>query len=132
MDRVQGGKDESVTDVGPLDISQFSGPGYRGCRMLGEIDFTSTGPVQATLNGMILPGGGTVVVDLSGVDFIDSSGLGALVQANRIAAERGNRFVVVASPPVRRLLTVTALDTVLDTYDDLAAAEAAILAGQPS
>jgi anti-anti-sigma factor len=115
-----------VNDVGPLEIAQFSGPGYRGCRLTGEIDFTSTGPVQATLSGMILPGGGTVVVDLSGVDFIDSSGLGALVQANRIAQERDTRLMVVASLPVRRLLTVTALDTVLDTYDDLATAEQAI------
>jgi anti-anti-sigma factor len=117
-----------VNEVGPLEIAQFSGPGYRGCRMTGEIDFTSTGPVQATLSGMILPGGGTVVVDLSSVDFIDSSGLGALVQANRMARERRTRLILVASPPVRRLLRVTALDTVLKTVDSLAEAERFIAA----
>ena len=115
-----------MNDVGPLDIAHFSGPGYRGCRLTGEIDFTSTGPLQVTLNGMILPGGGTVVVDLSGIEFIDSSGLGALIGANRIAKERGTRLVLVASAAVRRLLQVTALDTVLDAYDDLPAAEATI------
>jgi anti-sigma B factor antagonist len=115
-----------VNDAGPLDIVQFSGPGYRGLRLTGEIDFTSTGPVQATLNGMILPGGGTVVIDLSGVEFIDSSGLGALVQGNRTAKERATRLILVTSPPVRRLLQVTALDTVLESVDDLAAAERAI------
>lgn len=113
-----------MTDLGPLEILQFSGPGYRGCRLIGEIDFTSTGPLQATLNAMILPGGGTVVVDLGGVDFIDSSGLGALVQADRIANERETRLIVVPSPAVRRLLRVTALDTVLETAADLLAAEA--------
>lgn len=113
-----------MTDLGPLEIVQFSGPGYRGCRLTGEIDFTSTGPLQATLNAMILPGGGTVVVDLGGVDFIDSSGLGALVQANRIANERDTRLILVPSPAVRRLLRVTALDTVLETAADLPAAEA--------
>jgi anti-sigma B factor antagonist len=113
-----------VTDLGPLEIAQFSGPGYRGCRLTGEIDFTSTGPLQATLSAMILPGGGTVVVDLSGVDFIDSSGLGALVQADRIANERDTRLILVPSPAVRRLLRVTALDTVLETVADLPAAEA--------
>jgi anti-anti-sigma factor len=121
-----------VDDVGPLEIAQFSGPGYRGCRLTGEIDFTSAGPVQATLSGMILPGGGTVVVDLSGVDFVDSSGLGALVQANRMARERGTRLILVASPPVRRLLRVTALDTVLETVDSLAAAEQSVAAAQSS
>jgi anti-sigma B factor antagonist len=133
VNRLEGGKEHSVNDVGPLAIAQFSGPGYRGCRLTGEIDFTSTGPVQATLSGMILPGGGTVVVDLSRVDFIDSSGLGALVQANRIARERQTRLIVVASPPVRRLLAVTALDTVLEIVDDLAAAERSITApNQPT
>ena len=119
-----------MTDVGPLEIVQFSGPGYRGCRLAGEIDFTSTGPLQATLNAMILPGGGTVVVDLGGVDFIDSSGLGALVQADRMANERDTRLILVPSPAVRRLLRVTALDTVLETAPDLAAAAVAIASGQ--
>jgi anti-sigma B factor antagonist len=109
-----------------LGIEQFSGPGYRGCRLTGEIDFTSAGPLQATLTAMVLPGGGTVVVDLSDVTFIDSSGLGVLVQAHRSGLERDTRLLVVASSPVRKLLRLTALDTVLETYDDLAAAEAAV------
>jgi anti-sigma B factor antagonist len=113
-------------DAGDLGIAQFAGPGYRGCRFVGEIDFTSSGPVQSTLTSMILPGGGTVVADLSQVTFIDSSGLGALVQAHRTGLERDTRLVVVASTPVRRLLRVTGLDGVLETYEDLAAAEAAI------
>ena len=111
--------------IGPR-IEQFSGPGYRGCRLSGEIDFTSSGPVQSTLLSMILPGGGTVVADLNQVTFLDSSGLGVLVQAHRTALERDNRLVVVASPPVRKLLRLTGLDTVLETYDELAAAESAL------
>ena len=113
-------------DAPALSIEQFAGPGYRGCRLSGEVDFTSAGPVQATLTAMVLPGGGTVVVDLGRVSFIDSSGLGVLVQAHRTAQERDTRLLVVASPPVRKLLGLTALDTVLETYDDLAAAEAAV------
>ena len=113
-------------DAPRLGIEQFSGPGYRGCRLTGEIDFTSAGPVQATLTAMVLPGGGTVVADLGRVTFIDSSGLGVLVQAHRTAREQQTRLLVVASPPVRKLLALTALDTVLETHDDLAAAEAAV------
>jgi anti-sigma B factor antagonist len=111
--------------VGP-GIEQFSGPGYRGCRLSGEIDFTSSGAVQSALLSMILPGGGTVVADLSQVTFLDSSGLGVLVQTHRTASERDSRLVVVASPPVRKLLRLTGLDTVLETYDELSAAEAAL------
>ena len=107
-------------------IEQFSGPGYRGCRLTGEIDFTSAGAVQSTLLGMILPGGGTVVADLGAITFLDSSGLGVLVQAHRTANERDNRLVVVASPPVRKLLRLTGLDTVLETFDSLPEAEGAL------
>jgi anti-sigma B factor antagonist len=115
----------ALDPTGPR-IEQFSGPGYRGCRLTGEIDFTSSGPVQSTLLGMVLPGGGTVLADLTGVTFLDSSGIGVLVQAHRTAQERDNRLLVVASPPVRKLLRLTGLDTVLDTYDDLASAEATV------
>jgi len=113
-------------DAPGLGIEQFAGPGYRGCRLTGEIDFTSAGPVQATLTAMVLPGGGTVVADLSQVTFIDSTGLGVLVQVHRVARERDTRLLVVASSPVRKMLRLTALDTVLETHDDLAAAEAAV------
>lgn len=115
-----------TSDLAGPRIEQFSGPGYRGCRLAGEIDFTSAGPVQSTLLGMILPGGGNLVADLSGITFLDSSGLGVLVQAHRTARERENRLVIVASPPVRKLLRLTGLDTVLETYDQLTEAEAAL------
>jgi anti-anti-sigma factor len=113
-----------------LGIEQFTGSGFRGCRLTGEIDFTSAGPVQATLSAMVLPAGGTVIVDLSRVTFIDSSGLGVLVQAHRTALEQDTRLLVVASPPVRKLLALTALDTILETHDELTAAEAAVRASR--
>jgi anti-anti-sigma factor len=107
-------------------IEQFSGPGYRGCRLAGEIDFTSAGAVQSALLAMILPGGGTVLADLSRITFLDSSGIGVLVQAHRTASERDTRLAIVTSDPVRKLLRLTGLDTVLETYDEVSAAEAAL------
>jgi anti-sigma B factor antagonist len=107
-------------------IEPFSGPGYRGCRLAGEIDFTSAGAVQSSLLAMILPGGGAVIVDLSRITFLDSSGVGVLVQAHRTASERDTRMLIVTSDPVRKLLRLTGLDTVLETYDDVSAAVAAL------
>ena len=86
----------------------------------------SSGRVQSTLLAMILPGGGAVIADLTGITFLDSSGLGVLVQAHRTATERDTRLLVVASTPVRKLLQLTGLDTVLDSYDELSVAEAAL------
>jgi anti-anti-sigma factor len=129
MEPVRAGEASEVSfdlDAARPRIEQFGGPGYRGCRLSGEIDFTSSGAVQSALLAMILPGGGAVVADLSRVTFLDSSGLGVLVQAYRTATERDTRLLVVASEPVRKLLRLTGLDTVLETYDELSAAEAAL------
>lgn len=111
---------------GELRIAPVSGPGYRGCRLVGEVDFISSGPLLSTLTSLIGPGDGAVVADLTAVTFIDSSGLGALVQAHRTALERETRLLVVASSPVLRLLRVTGLDTVLETYDSMEKAEATL------
>jgi len=51
---------------------------------------------------------GDVVLDLSGVSFIDSSGLRTLLDAARRADERGNTLTLrQAGPEVRRLLEIT-------------------------
>jgi anti-sigma B factor antagonist len=129
MEQALGGEASQVSfdlDAAGPRMEQFSGPGFRGCRLSGEVDFTSSGAVQSVLLAMILPDGGAMIADLSGITFLDSSGLGVLVQAHRTAAERDTRLLVVASEPVRKLLRLTGLDTVLETYDGLAAAEAAL------
>ena len=129
MERVRAGEASQVSfglDAAGPRIEQFSGPRYRGCRLSGEVDFTSSGAVQSALFAMVLPGGGAVIADLSGITFLDSSALGVLVQAYRTATERDTRLLVVASEPVRKLLRLTGLDTVLETYDELSAAEAAL------
>ncbi len=129
MERVRAGEASQVSfdpDTAGPRIEQFSGAGYRGCRLSGEVDFTSSGAVQSVLLAMVLPAGGAVIADLSEITFLDSSALGVLVQAYRTATERNTRLLVVASEPVRKLLRLTGLDTVLETYDALSAAEAAL------
>jgi anti-sigma B factor antagonist len=61
-----------------------------------------------------------VVLDLAGVTFVDSSGLGALIVARNSAREGGGTLSLVSPPPVvRRLLGSTRLHDVFDIYDTL-------------
>ena len=61
-----------------------------------------------------------VVLDLAGVTFVDSSGLGALIVARNSAREgRGSLSLVSPPPVVRRLLGSTRLHDVFDIYDTL-------------
>ena len=64
-----------------------------------------------------------IVVDLGGVGFMDSTGLGVLVSSFNRAKARGNRLVV-ARPQriVRNALRLVQVDTVIDVYDTLDAA----------
>jgi len=61
-----------------------------------------------------------VVLDLAGVTFVDSSGLGALIVARNSAREGGGSMTLVSPPPVvRRLLGSTRLHDVFDIHDTL-------------
>ena len=61
-----------------------------------------------------------VVLDLAGVTFVDSSGLGALIVARNSAREgRGSLSLVSPPPVVRRLLGSTRLHDVFDIHDTL-------------
>jgi anti-sigma B factor antagonist len=61
-----------------------------------------------------------VVLDLAGVTFVDSSGLGALIVARNSARKGGGSLSLVSPPPVvRRLLGSTRLHDVFDIYDTL-------------
>jgi anti-sigma B factor antagonist len=75
-----------------------------------------------------------VVVDLSGAAFVDSSILGAVLDARRQAHERGLGFSVALSDgaqPVQRVLEVTGLDSTLPVHPSRAAAIDAAHAGPP-
>jgi len=58
-----------------------------------------------------------VIVDLSSVVFIDSTGLGAILSAHHLAEQYGGTLVVVGPDErTKKLLTITQLDRVLDIY----------------
>jgi len=59
-----------------------------------------------------------VVLDLSKVTFIDSSGLGALIRARQAATRLGQSFSIRgATGPVARVLAITGLDELLASPD---------------
>ncbi len=69
-------------------------------RVRGELTFGTCGELTDALAGAAGPGG--VAVDVSGLDFFDSSGIRCLVLAARRARAEGAEFVVVDPGPVLR------------------------------
>ena len=77
----------------------------------GEIDVSTVARLEAALEAAIETGGsGVVVVDLTEVTFIDSSGLGALVAGLKQAQQRGGTLVVrgIQGAP-RKVFEITGL-----------------------
>jgi anti-sigma B factor antagonist len=112
-----------------LGLTGFDAAGVTVLAVAGEVD-VHTGPVlRARLAGLLDSGRRRVVVDLAGVDFLDSTGLAALVTGLNRAREIGGSLTL-ACPQERlvRLLRITGLDEVFVVYPTVADA----LADQPT
>jgi anti-sigma B factor antagonist len=74
----------------------------------GEVDSHTAGQLEGTLDG--LGSDSDVVLDVGGVEFIDSSGLRVIINAHQSLDESGHRLVLRApSEAVTRLLAITGL-----------------------
>lgn len=88
--------------------------------LAGELDAAVVGHVQDTVDGVLADGLRLVVVDLTALEFCDSTGLGTLVRTSRRLTASGGRCVVAgARGPVLRLLRLMSMERVLDLADDV-------------
>lgn len=86
----------------------------------GELDAHAAPVLEAETGPASRQPGGRLIVDLTGVDFIDSTGLGVLVGALKHAREAdGTLDVVVATPRVLKVLALTGLDVVIPLHSTL-------------
>jgi anti-sigma B factor antagonist len=86
-------------------------------RLAGEFDLTCEEPFQEEF-GRVLDGNTeTLVLDLRGLDFMDSTGLRILIQISALALSDGFDFEILCSVPVRHVLRETGLDGVLPVID---------------
>jgi anti-sigma B factor antagonist len=91
----------------------------------GDITLNQGGDVllKDKVQSLIQQGNKNIVIDLSGVAYVDSAGLGQLVQAYATTKNKGGALKLVnVTKKLRDLLVVTKLLTVFDTYDNESAA----------
>ena len=94
-----------------LEINIDQNGEYTVSRPVGELDAFTVGQFRETLTE--LGGSRRLIIDLSGVPFLDSAGLGALIGGVRRAREAGGDVAVYgARPAVARLLHTTGFDRV--------------------
>jgi anti-sigma B factor antagonist len=84
----------------------------------GEVDLYSA-PRLKELIGDLASGGRTrIAVELEGVEFMDSTGLGVLISGLKRCREAGGTLSLVSpTDPVRKVLGITGLDKVFPIHD---------------
>jgi anti-sigma B factor antagonist len=88
----------------------------------GEVDLSTSPSLRRALEKAARKGP-DVVVDLSDVTFLDSTGLGDLVRAREMVVTAGGQFsLVVNQPRIQRVLDITGLNEVFYIHETLAAA----------
>ena len=98
----------------------------------GELDFGTAPRLRDVLVRRAMDGGQHVVVDLSAVEFLDSTGLGVLVGAlKRYRTFGGDLYLVVTTERIRAVFELTGLTAAFTVYDDRATAVAEAAAAKP-
>lgn len=92
-----------------LDIEQHAVDGWTVLSVTGEIDLATAPEMDAALAAA----DGDVILDLSAVSFMDSTGIRSLVAAHRAAESADRGFRIVVGRQIERLLEMTGLDGTL-------------------
>ncbi|MDQ5834621.1 MAG: STAS domain-containing protein [Actinomycetota bacterium] len=108
-----------VDAVLPLAVKRTSLDGVDVLLVEGEIDIASAGRLIAVLNQAVVDAVRSVVVDLSAVAFMDSTGLALLLNAHRRLTRSRRGFAVVCPDgPVRRVFEITDMVDTLHVCPD--------------
>jgi anti-sigma B factor antagonist len=112
--------------VQPLAVKRTSREGVELLLVEGELDIATAPRLISALNGAVQEALRSLVVDLSRVDFMDSTGLALLINAHRRLTRRSKGFAVVCPPgPLRRVFEVTDMVDTLRVCPDRDSAWAA-------
>jgi anti-sigma B factor antagonist len=106
-----------------LEIDVTERDGYTVLSPRGEIDFATGPQLKAAITDTLVAGRLHLVVDLLGVEFIESTGLGALIGGRRRArALDGSLSLVCAESSVLKVFRVTGLDKVFEIHETVESA----------
>jgi anti-sigma B factor antagonist len=85
----------------------------------GRLNMVSAPAFREAVAGVVADGRSRVAIDLSGVEFMDSSGLGALVGCLKTARQAGGDLRIAApTKQVLMVLQLSNIDRILKPYDD--------------
>ncbi|HTE19739.1 MAG TPA: STAS domain-containing protein [Armatimonadota bacterium] len=111
-----------------IDVHQVSG--IPVLKVTGEIDIYTAPMFKQAVVNMVTEGSKNVIIDLSGVTFMDSSGFGTLLGATRrLRPSGGGLHLAAPNSTIQRMLRLTRLDSIMRIYDTIEEAARAVADG---
>ena len=95
------------TNGSPFGVRVLHHDSHTVVRVEGELDLATAPNLRSRLANLIADADGSILLDLDGLTYIDSTGLCAVLTANSELSRQGRELrVIKASVPVRRLFEV--------------------------
>jgi anti-sigma B factor antagonist len=102
-----------------LKVTTWSQGEHTVLLVAGEIDLYTAPKLQSELSSALNQRPARLIVDMSGVEFCDSTGINVLLAAHRTARERGSEFQLAGpGSATRKVLQVTGLESVFTVLDE--------------
>jgi anti-sigma B factor antagonist len=96
------------------------GNGWVSLSISGEIDLATVDQLERDLKDCEESESGNLAVDLTGADFMDSSGLRCLVMADRSYRDAERRFaLIVENGPISRLIELSGVDSTIEVFSSV-------------
>jgi anti-anti-sigma factor len=99
-----------------LEIDEFAGEGRHTLTLGGELDIASAPTLHAAISRTLERASArdAIVLDLSGLMFIDSTGLAEIILTSQLCDRDGHSFALIAGPrAVQRMFELTGLTNAL-------------------
>ena len=105
---------------GLLDVDTWYDGGRAVVEVAGELDAYTSARLRRVFEELVAPARYRVVVEMSRLDFMDSSGLGVLVGAHKRARNGGGALALAGAPErILRVLRITGLVRVMEPFATL-------------
>ena len=102
---------------GGLEVTRRDGVASSVLVVRGAVDVAQCRRLSAAIHDVLCSGLERLVIDLCGVEFVDSTGLGVLVQARRRALRLGTELKLACDAATTlRVLALTGLDRSFEVY----------------
>jgi anti-sigma B factor antagonist len=101
-----------------LEISELKS-GIKQAKLIGRLDMKGTNEIDNEFAAKVGTTKGSVIVDMTEVEFLSSIGMRLLISAARAIAKRGGKMVILKPQPlVREVIETAGFDAIIPLYDD--------------